>query len=91
VEKIVRSGLHQAEKILAEQIANRLPATVRARLLSLVAVPADRRGLTPLFWTNIAPYGEVRLNMNNRLALRASGPEPAGDDGTGSLPATPEQ
>jgi TnpA family transposase len=30
----------------------------------------DLRGLTPLFWTNIAPYGEVRLNMSSRLALR---------------------
>jgi TnpA family transposase len=32
----------------------------------------DLRGLTPLFWTNIAPYGEVRLNMSTRLALRGS-------------------
>jgi hypothetical protein len=23
----------------------------------------DHRGLTPLFWTHVAPYGEVRLNM----------------------------
>ncbi len=30
----------------------------------------DRRGLTPLFWTHVAPYGEVRLNMTDRLALR---------------------
>jgi hypothetical protein len=32
----------------------------------------DRRGLTPLFWSHILPYGEVRLNMARRLAL--SGP-----------------
>jgi TnpA family transposase len=30
---------------------------------------ADRRGLTPLFWTHVAPYGEVKLDMNSRLAL----------------------
>ena len=43
--------------------------------------PDDRRGLTPLFWTNIAPYGEVRLNMSTRLALRDSpGTPPAGHD-----------
>ena len=30
---------------------------------------ADRRDLTPLFWTHIAPYGEVRLNMQQRLDL----------------------
>jgi hypothetical protein len=27
----------------------------------------DRRGLTPLFWTHVAPYGEVRLDMTSRL------------------------
>jgi TnpA family transposase len=31
--------------------------------------PADRRGLTPLFWTHVKPYGEVRLDMNRRLDL----------------------
>lgn len=31
--------------------------------------PADKRGLTPLFWSHIAPYGEVRLRMNHRLDL----------------------
>jgi hypothetical protein len=36
---------------------------------------ADRRGLTPLFWTHVAPYGEVKLDMSSRLAL--SGPAPA--------------
>src|SRR3954451_6483795 len=30
----------------------------------------DHRGLTPLFWTHVAPYGEVRLNMDRRLSLR---------------------
>jgi TnpA family transposase len=29
----------------------------------------DRRGLTPLFWTHVAPYGEVRLDMADRLPL----------------------
>lgn len=33
---------------------------------------ADRRGLTPLFWAHVAPYGEVKLDMNTRLALGAS-------------------
>ncbi|GAA2912312.1 hypothetical protein Acy02nite_91510 [Actinoplanes cyaneus] len=30
---------------------------------------AGRRGLTPLFWTHVAPYGEVKLDMTSRLAL----------------------
>ena len=30
---------------------------------------ADRRGLTPLSWTHVAPYGEVKLDMTSRFAL----------------------
>ena len=33
----------------------------------------DRRGLTPLFWTHIAPYGEVKLDMARRLSLGSNG------------------
>ena len=29
----------------------------------------DRRGLTPLIWLHVLPYGEVRLNMRARLPL----------------------
>jgi TnpA family transposase len=35
--------------------------------------PEDRRGLTPLFWTHVAPYGEVKLDMASRLPLGAGG------------------
>jgi TnpA family transposase len=31
--------------------------------------PADRRGLTPLFWGHIRPYGEVRLDLGKRLVI----------------------
>ncbi|MFJ5900892.1 hypothetical protein ACIQFZ_37070 [Streptomyces sp. NPDC093064] len=34
--------------------------------------PADRRGLTPLFWSHVRPYGEVKLNMTSRLPLSTS-------------------
>jgi Tn3 transposase DDE domain len=34
-----------------------------------ILAPEDKRGLTPLFWSNIAPYGEVRLDMNTRLNI----------------------
>ena len=39
---------------------------------------ADRRGRTPLFWTHVAPYGEVKLDINSRLALGAPAPAIAG-------------
>jgi hypothetical protein len=30
---------------------------------------ADRRGLTPLFWAHVRPYGEVRLDLGSRLEI----------------------
>jgi TnpA family transposase len=33
-----------------------------------VLTPEDLRGLTPLFWSHVPPYGEVKLNMTRRLA-----------------------
>ncbi|MET9662332.1 Tn3 family transposase [Streptomyces sp. NPDC006510] len=45
--------------------------------------PADRRGLTPLFWSHVRPYGEVNLDMAARLNLTAvtvPGPRTAGDE-----------
>ncbi|MFF8918985.1 hypothetical protein ACF08M_38230 [Streptomyces sp. NPDC015032] len=34
--------------------------------------PADRRGLTSLFWSHVRPYGEVNLDMGARLKLAAA-------------------
>lgn len=33
---------------------------------------ADRRGLTPLFWLHVLPYGEINLDMTSRLDLRSA-------------------
>lgn len=33
---------------------------------SALLAPADRRGLTPLFWSHVRPYGEVRLALGSR-------------------------
>jgi len=35
-----------------------------------VLTEPDRRGLTPLFWTHVLPYGEVNLDMTRRPAIR---------------------
>jgi len=40
----------------------------------------DRRGLSPLFWTHISPYGRFHLDMNTRLDL-APLPRRTGDRG----------
>ncbi len=47
---------------------------------SVLLKPADRRGLTSLFWQHVEPYGEVRLDVAKRLPL--GGPAQA-------TPATP--
>src|SRR4029453_14282720 len=41
-----------------------------ARLLTA----EDHRGLTPLFWQHVLPYGEVKLDMAARLSIRTTAP-----------------
>ncbi|MFE9414110.1 Tn3 family transposase [Streptomyces griseofuscus] len=33
---------------------------------------ADRRALSPLFWTHVNPYGRFELDMNSHLDLAAA-------------------
>jgi TnpA family transposase len=35
----------------------------------ILVTAADKRGVTPLFWEHVLPYGEVKLNMASRLTL----------------------
>ena len=36
---------------------------------SALLTPADRRGLSPLFWQHVRPYGEVTLDLGSRLTI----------------------
>ncbi|MDQ0994731.1 hypothetical protein [Streptomyces sp. V3I7] len=58
---------------------------------------ADRRALSPLFWTHVNPYDRFELDMNSHLALAAAAmvpgprtapdtrtPEPAAEGAAGS-------
>jgi hypothetical protein len=38
----------------------------------LILAAADRRALSPLFWTHINPYGRFRLDMDTRLDLTSA-------------------
>jgi hypothetical protein len=49
--------------------------------------PADRRGLPPLFWQHVRPYGEVRLDMGARL--RIGGADWTATDGAESAVGCP--
>jgi hypothetical protein len=44
-----------------------------------VLAAEDKRGLTPLFWSHLAPYGEVKLDMRSRLTFRAGAPAADGN------------
>jgi len=48
--------------------------------------PEDRRGLTPLFWQHVLPYGEVKLDMTARLNIRTTKPGDASTHTTGRQP-----
>ena len=37
-----------------------------------IFTPADRRGLTPLFWIHVMPNGEFKLRHELRLASRSA-------------------
>lgn len=37
---------------------------------------ADRRALSPLFWTHVNPHGRFELDMNSRLDLCLRAPVP---------------
>ena len=36
---------------------------------SALLTPANRRGLSPLFWQHVRPYGEVTLDLGSRLTI----------------------
>ncbi|MER6571639.1 DUF4158 domain-containing protein [Streptomyces sp. NPDC001093] len=51
------------------------PRCARRIRMGRSACPADRRGLTPLFWSHVRPYGEGRLGLGSRLGLGTRTPE----------------
>ncbi len=72
---------HQEVSILALHLLQSAMVLVNTMLLQNVLNdpawsarlgPADRRALSQLFWTNIKPYGEIRLDMTRRLGIQAS-------------------
>ncbi len=50
-----------------------------------VLTDEDLRGLTPLFWTHMSPYGVFRLQMDQRLALANPAPTEDQEDGSTAL------
>lgn len=83
--RILRSALVYVNTLMLQDV---LDEPARAGLLT----PADRRGLTPLFWSHVRPYGEVNLDMDTRLNLAVAGvPSPRTPNGTDDRNATREK
>jgi hypothetical protein len=62
---LLQSGVVHLNTLLLQQVLTE-PAWA-ARMTD-----DDRRGLTPLFWSHINPYGTFRLDMDTRLELAAA-------------------
>jgi hypothetical protein len=56
---------------------------------TVALTPEDERGLNPLFWSNIAPYGEVKLDFGRRITLTADA-RPATPPARTSTPTMPK-
>jgi TnpA family transposase len=59
---LLQSALVHVNTLLMQQV---LADTKGAAMLT----DADRRALSPLFWTHVNPYGRFELDMNSRLQL----------------------
>ncbi|MFJ9855485.1 Tn3 family transposase [Streptomyces sp. NPDC101150] len=63
--RILQSALVYENTLMLQDV---LGEPERADLL----IPADRRGLTPLFWSHVRRYGDVNLDVDTRLNLAAA-------------------
>jgi hypothetical protein len=64
--RILQAALIHVNTLMFQDV---LVGQARAGLLG----EADRRGLTPLFWQHVRPYGEARLDMGSRLSIGGPG------------------
>ena len=60
---LLQSSAVLINTILTQNVLHEAPWAKR------MSGPADRRALSPLYWSNINPYGEIHLDMARRLNL----------------------
>ncbi|MEV5711675.1 transposase [Actinoallomurus sp. NPDC052274] len=65
-------ALHLLQSSLVYVNTQLIQAVLRDSEWAERLTPEDRRGLSPLFWTHINPYGRFRLDMDARLDLTAA-------------------
>ncbi len=61
--------LHLLQSVLVHVNTLLLQRVLQAPEWSQTLGEDDRRGLSPLFWSHINPYGRFRLDMDTRLDL----------------------
>jgi TnpA family transposase len=68
-QELVMLSLHLLQLSLVYVNTLMLQQILREEAWSQRLAPADRRALTPLFYSHVNPYGFFRLNMEERLLL----------------------
>jgi TnpA family transposase len=66
--------LHLLQSSLVFINTQLLQAVLRDPAWAAKLTEEDRRGLSPLFWSHVNPYGRFRLDMDRRLDLAAPSP-----------------
>jgi TnpA family transposase len=64
-------GLHLLQSALVHINTLMLQTVLEQPTFRASIGPAERRALSPLFWTHINPYGRFQLDMDTRLDLSA--------------------
>ena len=62
-------ALHLLQSAMVYVNTQLLQAVLRDREWAERLTPEDRRGLSPLVWSHINPYGRFYLDMDTRLDL----------------------
>ncbi|MFC8290598.1 Tn3 family transposase [Streptomyces sp. NPDC057242] len=86
-QEVSMLALHLFQSALAHVNTLLLQEILREEKWHKRLTDADRRALSPLFWTHVNPYGRFELNMRSRLDLGLVSAAPSTVPGPRSPPA----
>ncbi|MFC8176482.1 Tn3 family transposase [Streptomyces sp. NPDC057325] len=85
-QEVSMLALHLLQSALAHVNTLLLQEILREEKWHKRLTDADRRALSPLFWTHVNPYGRFELNMRSRLDLGLVSAAPSTVPGPRSAP-----